>query len=76
MMIMAANCSRTRQRIRFWERLAEPPRIMFHRPRSKTTATAATASGHEIVENIHGAETLLPFVISCGDNGVLERTPS
>ncbi len=45
MMIMAANCSRTRQRIRFCERLAEPPRIMFHRPRSRTTATAATASG-------------------------------
>ncbi len=29
--------------------------------------------GHEIVENIHGVETLLPFVISCGDNGFLER---
>ncbi len=45
MMIMAANCSTTRQRIRFCERLAEPPRSMFHRPRSRTTATAATASG-------------------------------
>jgi hypothetical protein len=28
---------------------------------------------HEIVENIHGAETLLPFLTSCGDNGILER---
>ena len=30
----------------------------------------------EIVENIHWRVALLPFVASCGDNGVLERTPS
>ena len=29
----------------------------------------------EIVENIHWRVALLPFVASCGDNGVLERPP-
>jgi hypothetical protein len=44
-MTMAMNCSTTRQRISFCDRLGEPPRSMLKRPRISTTATAPTASG-------------------------------
>ena len=47
-MTMAMNCSNTRSRIRFCERLGEPPRIMLTRPSSSTMATAATAIGRTI----------------------------
>src|SRR5207244_12396199 len=47
-MTMAMNCSNTRSRIRFCERLGEPPRIMLTRPSSSTIATAATMIGRTI----------------------------
>ena len=53
-MTMAMNCSSTRSRIRFCERLGEPPRIMLTRPSSSTIATAATA----MTENIRSNEKL------------------
>ena len=45
MMTMATNCSSTRMRISFCDRLGEPPRIMLTRPSSSTTATAPMAIG-------------------------------
>ena len=40
MMTMAMNCSKTRNRINFCDRLGDPPRIMLMRPSSSTNATA------------------------------------
>src|SRR5262249_20070622 len=45
MTTMATNCSRTRSRMSFCDRWGEPPRIMFARPITSTTATAAIAIG-------------------------------
>jgi len=39
MTITATNCRITRQRISICDRLALPPRIMFHKPRNNTMAT-------------------------------------
>ena len=48
-MTIATNCSSTRNRINFWERFGDPPRIMFRRPSKSTSATAPTAMGRMIV---------------------------
>ena len=45
MTTMATNCSSTRSRISFCERLGEPPRIMLTSPNTSTTATAMIAAG-------------------------------
>jgi len=42
--MIATNCSSTRNRIRLCERLGEPPLTMLKRPSSRTTATAPTAT--------------------------------
>src|SRR5262245_31113165 len=42
--MMARNCSPTRQRMSFWLRLGLEPRIMFQNPASRTRNTATTAS--------------------------------
>src|SRR3979490_219237 len=47
-MTIATNCSNTRNRISFWDRLGDPPRIMLRRPSSSTSATAPTAIGRRI----------------------------
>jgi hypothetical protein len=47
-MTIATNCSNTRNRINFWDRFGDPPRIMLIRPNSSTSATAATARGRRI----------------------------
>ena len=42
---MARNWSPTRQRIIFWEKLALPARIMFHRPANRAMATRPIEMG-------------------------------
>ena len=48
-MTIATNCSSTRNRMSFWERFGDPPRIMLSRPSNSTSATAPTAMGRMIV---------------------------
>src|SRR5215204_3255116 len=45
MIMIAINCSSTRNRISRWEVFGDPPRIMVHSPSSSTIATAPTAIG-------------------------------
>jgi hypothetical protein len=47
-MTIATNCSNTRNRISFWDRFGDPPRIMLTRPSNSTSATATTARGRRI----------------------------
>ena len=59
-MTMATNCNSTRNRINCCDRFGEPPRIILMRPRSSTSATAATAIGAAIA----GLRTLVPISTS------------
>ena len=57
--MMAMNCSMTRHRISACDRLGLPPRIMFHRPSSSTSATAASARG----TSVWARSTLAVFMV-------------